>query len=126
MHPGYCIRVFLARPAVARPACLVVALVGQSLLPSASVASTPPVAAAPIPRSVWLYEPDPAALPAVNSRLDEVLDLVNPVNRLRMADTEIRIHVIPEDWRLTELRSEERRVGKECAITCRSRWSPYH
>ena len=23
-------------------------------------------------------------------------------------------------------RSEERRVGKECAITCRSRWSPYH
>ena len=22
--------------------------------------------------------------------------------------------------------SEERRVGKECAITCRSRWSPYH
>ena len=24
------------------------------------------------------------------------------------------------------LRSEERRVGKECAITCRSRWSPYH
>ena len=23
-------------------------------------------------------------------------------------------------------RSEERRVGKECWITCRSRWSPYH
>src|SRR3546814_15389866 len=29
----------------------------------------------------------------------------------------------PEDhvWR-----SEERRVGKECVSTCRSRWSPYH
>src|SRR3546814_13529941 len=26
---------------------------------------------------------------------------------------------------LTE-RSEERRVGKECVSTCRSRWSPYH
>src|SRR3546814_15295367 len=26
----------------------------------------------------------------------------------------------PED------RSEERRVGKECVSTCRSRWSPYH
>ena len=26
---------------------------------------------------------------------------------------------------LTE-RSEERRVGKECALLCRSRWSPYH
>src|SRR3546814_13458673 len=23
-------------------------------------------------------------------------------------------------------RSEERRVGKECDSTCRSRWSPYH
>ena len=24
------------------------------------------------------------------------------------------------------LRSEERRVGKECTVLCRSRWSPYH
>src|SRR3546814_8450269 len=27
---------------------------------------------------------------------------------------------------LTQWRSEERRVGKECVSTCRSRWSPYH
>src|SRR3546814_21149146 len=26
----------------------------------------------------------------------------------------------------TQLRSEERRVGKECVSTCRSRWSPYN
>src|SRR3546814_14316455 len=26
----------------------------------------------------------------------------------------------------TTSRSEERRVGKECVSTCRSRWSPYH
>src|SRR3546814_1671281 len=26
----------------------------------------------------------------------------------------------------TMQRSEERRVGKECVSTCRSRWSPYH
>src|SRR3546814_4739042 len=26
----------------------------------------------------------------------------------------------------TAQRSEERRVGKECVSTCRSRWSPYH
>src|SRR3546814_7459793 len=26
----------------------------------------------------------------------------------------------------TLVRSEERRVGKECVSTCRSRWSPYH
>src|SRR3546814_14028261 len=25
-----------------------------------------------------------------------------------------------------DIRSEERRVGKECVSTCRSRWSPYH
>src|SRR3546814_14403529 len=24
------------------------------------------------------------------------------------------------------IRSEERRVGKECVSTCRSRWAPYH
>src|SRR3546814_11049268 len=28
--------------------------------------------------------------------------------------------------RYIETRSEERRVGKECVSTCRSRWSPYH
>ena len=27
---------------------------------------------------------------------------------------------------LPERRSEERRVGKECSLPCRSRWSPYH
>src|SRR5881409_1722382 len=26
----------------------------------------------------------------------------------------------------TALRSEERRVGKECSLTCRSRWAPHH
>src|SRR3546814_16461166 len=29
-------------------------------------------------------------------------------------------------FQVTEVRSEERRVGKECVSTCRSRWSPYH
>ena len=27
---------------------------------------------------------------------------------------------------LFQIRSEERRVGKECLRLCRSRWSPYH
>src|SRR3546814_15671573 len=31
-----------------------------------------------------------------------------------------------KDWsHSTANRSEERRVGKECVSTCRSRWSPY-
>src|SRR3546814_7417328 len=29
-------------------------------------------------------------------------------------------------WLPMAMRSEERRVGKECVSTCRSRWSPYH
>src|SRR3546814_3272416 len=28
--------------------------------------------------------------------------------------------------KVNKTRSEERRVGKECVSTCRSRWSPYH
>src|SRR3546814_6783739 len=31
-----------------------------------------------------------------------------------------------DDPRAHLLRSAERRVGKECVSTCRSRWSPYH
>src|SRR3546814_14733331 len=33
---------------------------------------------------------------------------------------------LDRDAHLLEIRSEERRVGKECVSTCRSRWSPYH
>src|SRR3546814_9206781 len=33
-----------------------------------------------------------------------------------------RVSRLRELWK----RSEERRVGKECVSTCRSRWSPYH
>ena len=33
---------------------------------------------------------------------------------------------VAEIGALQELRSEERRVGKECTSWCRSRWSPYH
>src|SRR3546814_5838284 len=34
-------------------------------------------------------------------------------------DTDVRLPVV-------NMRSEERRVGKECVSTCRSRWLPYH
>src|SRR3546814_3388361 len=37
--------------------------------------------------------------------------------------------ILVEDGAATtspDYRSEERRVGKECVSTCRSRWSPYH
>src|SRR3546814_10822652 len=34
--------------------------------------------------------------------------------------------LIDAESNLQAARSEERRVGKECVSTCRSRWSPYH
>src|SRR3546814_16487546 len=39
--------------------------------------------------------------------------------------TEVTFLPSPDTFTKTE-RSEERRVGKECVSTCRSRWSPYH
>src|SRR3546814_12829450 len=36
------------------------------------------------------------------------------------------VHECAEIDHRHDLRSEERRVGKECVSTCRSRWSPYH
>src|SRR3546814_7839128 len=33
---------------------------------------------------------------------------------------------VADDLEQLLVRSEERRVGKECVSTCRSRWSPYH
>src|SRR3546814_21086480 len=38
----------------------------------------------------------------------------------------LRACVTSTRWARTPARSEERRVGKECVSTCRSRWSPYH
>src|SRR3546814_20779941 len=45
-------------------------------------------------------------------------------------DVELYNHELVLDTRIDperdKLRTEERRVGKECVSTCRSRWSPYH
>src|SRR3546814_11675919 len=55
----------------------------------------------------------------VNRRMIVILDLIGHrqiggIENPRFAAEEL------------EQRSEERRVGKECVSTCRSRWSPYH
>ena len=49
--------------------------------------------------------------------LEEMALAVNP---------QLRITRFDEGVNTENLRSEERRVGKECQSTCRSRWSPYH
>src|SRR3546814_16193459 len=51
----------------------------------------------------------------------EVIDGISYVYPIDKAGVERK-------WRYARqsVRSEERRVGKECVSTCRSRWSPYH
>src|SRR3546814_14596530 len=48
---------------------------------------------------------------------------------VRQSGVSKRIRLLEENLGVTLFergRSEERRVGKECVSTCRSRWSPYH
>src|SRR3546814_13420663 len=43
--------------------------------------------------------------------------------KLRLSRSDLKVGgLVPK----LPTRSEERRVGKECVRTCRSRWSPYH
>src|SRR3546814_9927945 len=52
--------------------------------------------------------------------------------KIHNASTGEHVATVPEgveadvDAAVAAARSEERRVGKECVSTCRSRWSPYH
>src|SRR3546814_8633121 len=57
-------------------------------------------------------------------------EAVQAVSKIRIVDE--NIHIGPSDYvpwqndnKLCFLRSEERRVGKECVSTCRSRWASY-
>src|SRR3546814_15408409 len=51
-----------------------------------------------------------------------LLDELRAPSGLRL----IRSKIWPRLTTNPSWRSEERRVGKECVSTCRSRWSPYH
>src|SRR3546814_15309342 len=44
-------------------------------------------------------------------------------NQVRAQDPRARVSYLSAE---KFMRSEERRVGKECVSTCRSRWSQYH
>src|SRR3546814_11574019 len=79
---------------------------------------------------------------SVSVRVERSRDMLAPVPRLRSGRTgAANINPwpfsVPPSLRGTSrpsqayspaarARSEERRVGKECVSTCRSRWSPYH
>src|SRR3546814_2303644 len=72
---------------------------------------------------IELVEVDREIFGAVAVAVDAVLGLGA---RLRF-DIEDEVDLVPETLHQGMVaRSEERRVGKECFSTCRSRWSPYH
>src|SRR3546814_14661235 len=55
--------------------------------------------------------------------------LLRPGDVLVFNDTKVipaQLEGIRGQAKIGATRSEERRVGKECVSTCRSRWSPYH
>src|SRR3546814_1402680 len=60
--------------------------------------------------------------------LDRRRDALRAARAVNVLDLENRRHGCSSLWksRCGDERSEERRVGKECVSTCRSRWSPYH
>ena len=57
---------------------------------------------------------------------------LDPASMQMVEGIEAQVHRVFKNLRaVTEaaggsMRSEERRVGKECSKQCRSRWSPYH
>src|SRR3546814_18377048 len=59
---------------------------------------------------------------------DEIVVVLSDRRELKATllgtDPELDIAVLKVEPK--DLRSEERRVGKECVSTCRSRWSPYN
>src|SRR3546814_14876762 len=71
-------------------------LLGENLIPRADIRNT--------------------ALPFIQADLKDVIESINSAKFDR-----IKRYVT-----LEAPRSAERRVGKECVSTCRSRWSPYH
>mgnify|MGYP000949799103 CR=1 FL=1 len=57
--------------------------------------------------------------------LEASLHSVAATLRTPPAEVQARLGQVLDQVKALE-RSEERRVGKECEVPCRSRWSPYH
>ena len=63
----------------------------------------------------------------VNDHVHRVINSLAPnASRERLTGMHVRVIEGEAPIALSVRRSEERRVGKECTVLCRSRWSPYH
>ena len=75
--------------------------------------------------ALWMgaCKSEPVRLPELSGHRGA--DCIAPENTLASADSCIKYKIDFMECDIC-IRSEERRVGKECLRLCRSRWSPYH
>src|SRR3546814_20314894 len=71
---------------------------------------------------------NPTALVMANNCFQAINSIGMPEGRIILSHTTVYLATSPKSNSAYAAigRSEERRVGKECVSTCRSRWSPYH
>src|SRR3546814_19623832 len=105
---GTGVRVTSIEPGLAETEFTLVRTGGDQSASDALYAGTHPITAGDIAESVWWIANLP---PHLNINRFEVM----PVSQSLAG---LQIH--------RDARSEERRVGKECVSTCRSRWAPYN
>src|SRR3546814_16713101 len=98
-------------------------------LPSALLASAILMAASPARAA----DPQPGSLPPDAIPHASVLmfhrfgENTVPSTNIRLDQFDAMLAALKSGgYHVLPLRSEERRVGKGCVSTCRSRWSPYH
>src|SRR3546814_3735186 len=69
---------------------------------------------------------DRKRITASPSRADGAVRALRAVVNYLRAERDLDLPDVARKINAANGRSEERRVGKECVSTCRSRWSPYH
>src|SRR3546814_14695576 len=93
---------------------------------SSDVCSSDLLLPATLPPLRWLQLPDAYGISSIGGRagLPAFLERLERALARGLKLVQLREPGWPDGPGAT--RSEERRVGKECVSTCRSRWSPYH
>src|SRR3546814_19950177 len=77
---------------------------------------------APIGDEIVPYPGNPMGIPVIAVKRAAIIEGGQLVDARQSYEPQTNAPIVD----ITFNRSEERRVGKECVSTCRSRWSPYH